>query len=134
MARGRIASPEEEEEEHDQQEEPSRKKQRTANGKKSSKAADDDANGSDSDGVVSEDEEATAAALRGWTIETFTDKPVQATKPVLQQVSAVYWRCVNDVLADRNDSAAQEITGGVPITDQNHGELYQQDTRCRLRA
>lgn len=94
MARGRIAIPEEEEEEHDHQEESSRKKQRTANGKKASTSARATVDGSDSEGPLSDNEEATAAALRGWTVETFTDKPVPATKVVLQQVCSVYWhRC-----------------------------------------
>ncbi|GHJ87206.1 hypothetical protein NliqN6_3608 [Naganishia liquefaciens] len=86
MARGRIATPEEEEEERDHKEESSRKKRRTANGKKASTSADADGNGSDSEGPLGEDEQETAAALRGWTVGTFTDKPVQATKVVLQQL------------------------------------------------
>jgi hypothetical protein len=91
MARGRIATPEEEEEERDHKEESSRKKRRTANGKKASTSADVDGNGSDSEGPLGEDEQETAAALRGWTVGTFTDKPVQATKVVLQQVCLSYW-------------------------------------------
>ena len=92
MARGRIATPEEEEEGHDHQEESSRKKQRTVNGKKASTSARATVGGSDSERHLSEHEEATAAALRGWTVETFTDKPVPATKVVLQQVCSVCWR------------------------------------------
>jgi hypothetical protein len=130
MARGRIASPEEEEEEHDHQEEPSRKKQRTANGKSSAKAS--AANDSDSDGVLSEDEEATAAALRGWTIETFTDKPVQATKPVLQQVSLVYWEIAASLIATTLQlKKAQEVFQSQIKTMENSiGKI--QDVACAL--
>lgn len=92
MARGRIASPVDEGEDFDedgQDEEASRKRQRTIGKSKKAHAAAIGAGvGSDSDGdPLTEDEEAVAEALRGWTVDTFTDKPVQATKPVLQQVS-----------------------------------------------
>ncbi|KAI5453327.1 hypothetical protein NCC49_005807 [Naganishia albida] len=91
MARGRIASPVDEGEDFDedgQDEEASRKRQRTIGKSKKAHAAAIGAGvGSDSDGdPLTEDEEAVAEALRGWTVDTFTDKPVQATKPVLQQL------------------------------------------------
>jgi hypothetical protein len=91
MARGRIASPVDEEEDIDQDvqdEEVSRKRQRTNGKSNKASAAMMAGDGSDSDGdPLTEDEEAVAEALRGWTVDSFTDKPVQATKVVLQQVS-----------------------------------------------
>lgn len=109
MSRGRIASPVDEEEDYDQDvqdEGASRKRQRT-NGKCKKAAAPaavgNDA-GSDSDGeLLSEDEKALAEALRGWTVDSFTDKPVQATRVVLQQVSptfSLYLYAIRDDLID----------------------------------
>lgn len=93
MVRGRIASPVDEEEDYDQEDRAngsSRKRQRTTTKSKkasASAAVNGVGNASDSDGdVVSEDEEALAAALRGWTVDSFTNKPVQGTKVVVQQV------------------------------------------------
>lgn len=100
MARGRISTPvdDDDEEQRQQQQsqedvdediESSRKRRRTNKGKASASAAAANGNGnaSESDGeALTDDEEAVRAALRGWTLDSFTDKPIQWNKTVQQQV------------------------------------------------
>lgn len=69
----------------------SRKRQRPNKGKASASNnghGNGNGNGSESEGeALTDDEEAVRAALRGWTLDSFTDKPIQVNKAVQQQVS-----------------------------------------------
>ncbi|KAJ9100599.1 hypothetical protein QFC21_003643 [Naganishia friedmannii] len=101
MARGRIATPVDDEEEQQQQSqedvdedtESPRKRRRPNKGKAPASASEANGNGnghgnaSESEGeALTDDEEAVRAALRGWTLDSFTDKPIQLNKTVQQQM------------------------------------------------
>ncbi|KAJ9122329.1 hypothetical protein QFC22_001750 [Naganishia vaughanmartiniae] len=100
MARGRISTPvdddeeqqqsqQQEEEEVDEDMQSSRKRRRPNKGKApaSNSAANGNGNASESEGeALTDDEEAVRAALRGWTLDSFTDKPIQLSKAVQQQM------------------------------------------------
>jgi hypothetical protein len=143
MARGRIASPVDEEEDHDldvQDQGASRKRQRTnGNGKKAAPAAAGGDAGSDSDGeLLSEDEEALAEALRGWTVDSFTDKPVQATKVVLQQVSEHHIFTSRPFATSHRLHmllrSAPEDAAHAAESDRNYGQVDNENNRSCHRA